>query len=460
MSDYGVVESGFIAKPLTQILSEIEADEKAALGDTIDFSPQESLGQLNGIFSERVSEVWQLAQAIYDAFDPSAASAAQLDALCALTGTVRQQATPTRVIGVCSGTAGTLLLVGRVASIPVVGSKFASAKAVTIAALDAWLTGVYYPAGYYVSSNGKSFRSVGAGTSGATAPAGATALGATCSDGTVTWRCVGTNTAAVEVEFDAQVAGPVPANAGTLTTIESQVSGWDSVFNPEDPYKAGTALETDALLRLRRAVELNAQGNAVLEAIRQRILKVDQVQGAYVFENTTDVTDSDGLPPHSIEAVVLGGDDQDIADALFACVGAGIASNGTTTKTVVDQEGVSHDVSFSRPDVLAVYVTISLTYDPSVWPGTPLPSGQIDGVARIIAALLSYGASSLVNGKDVVAAALLAQVFTVPGVLDCQLPHIGTAPAPGTSTTIPVSLRQLAQLDSSRISVVTTPGTP
>ena len=78
---------------------------------------------------------------------------------------------------------------------------------------------------------------------------------------------------------------------------------------------------------------------------------------------------------------------------------------------------------------------------------------------QIKAAIVAWGDARGV-GRDTVASAVAAQAFTVPGVLDVPTVYIGTAPSPGTSTTIAISVRQRAVYDTSRITVTLSNGTP
>jgi hypothetical protein len=372
--------------------------------------------------------------------------------VAALTGTAREAPTLSKVIASCCGTPGTTLQAGRVASVQPLGSRFQSAATKTIAALTAWQQSTAYNVGDRVTADGKAWQCTIAGTSLGSGSGPAGNPPALVADGTVTWVCFGVGTGAVDVQFNAQTYGPIIANAGTLNKIETPTAGWSTVRNAEDAYYLGTNLESDAAMRLRREAELRAQGNAMIEAIRQSVLAVAAVTGCYVFENTTDATDANGLPPHSVEAVVQGGDNAAIREALFASVAGGINTYGTSSGSVTDARGQLHTIRFTRPMAIPVYVTFDLVVDANSFP--------IDGVDQVKAAALAFGTAAYVNGRDVVASALGAQAFKVPGVLDCPAPKIGTAPAPGTSTTIPISLHELAQLDSARIVVNTTPGTP
>ena len=81
MTDYGVLPSGFSRKPLTQILAEIEAALITEFGPGVIQTPQSPLGQVNGIFAEGASKVWELSEDVYQSLDPDQADGVRLDIL-------------------------------------------------------------------------------------------------------------------------------------------------------------------------------------------------------------------------------------------------------------------------------------------------------------------------------------------------------------------------------------------
>jgi uncharacterized phage protein gp47/JayE len=273
-------------------------------------------------------------------------------------------------------------------------------------------------------------------------------VGTSVTDGSVTWLCVGTGTAYALVAFAAESTGPLPATAGTLTGIETPVFGWSTVYNQLDETTLGSDLETDAALRFRREQELRAQGNSAMEAIRQAVLAVDGVTSCTVFENDTDTTDADGVPPHAIEVMVLGGTTAAIAAAIFASKAAGVATHGDVSDAVQDSQGVAHTVSFTRPTEVPIYVYCSLVID-SAWP--------LDGADQIKQELTSWAAEHFLGGVSVYASQVLARLFHVAGVVDAETPLIGASDPPTLSDPIIITSRQLATFDSSRITVATTP---
>lgn len=88
----------------------------------------------------------------------------------------------------------------------------------------------------------------------------------------------------------ATVTGPIFAPAGTLTVIDTPVSGWDSVNNPLD-VDVGTNIETDTEAMIRRTRLLSSQANGPLQAIVADVLLVNDVTAAVGFENVSITTD-------------------------------------------------------------------------------------------------------------------------------------------------------------------------
>jgi uncharacterized phage protein gp47/JayE len=398
---YGVTDAGFVKKQLTDIKASLEAGVLAAFGSNFDISTESPTGQLIGIFADCVSDVWDAIEQAYAAYSPDGATGVSLDNSCALTGTKREPATYSTVTVTLTGTPGQTISAATF-SVQGTSAKFT---------MDADAT-------------------IGGG-------------------GTVDATCT------------AVTSGAVIAVAGTLTVIDTPRAGLTSVTNALDA-KLGSPIENDPTLRMRREEEIRATGNASTEAIKSKVLETVDANGTLlvtdctVFENYTDTTDGNGLPPHSINVLAScdpgASIDAAVGAAVSASKGAGIQTIGATTVTITDSQGQTHSVSFDRPTQLLVYVRLDIVVDPTAWP--------LDGATQIANAILAYGAKTLVAGKDVVSSAIGAQAFQVAGVLDSPLAKIGLAPSPTLTSNIAVSLRQIAVLDSSRIQVFTTNGTP
>ena len=122
--------------------------------------------------------------------------------------------------------------------------------------------------------------------------------------------------------FTCQSEGAIQAGAGTLTQIVTTTPGWDSVTNATAA-EVGQLVESQAAFEDRRyqSVALNARSTTA--AVYARVAEVENVIAAYVTDNKTNVNktvDGYSLKPHSVYVAVLGGDDDDIAKAIYNCV--------------------------------------------------------------------------------------------------------------------------------------------
>lgn len=384
----GVTVNGFEKKTLEDVKGEVESSLKADVSPSLNFQVTGPLGQLLNIFSDKIREAWDLAQAIYRSLYPDTASGDALDNIASLTGVIRLAAKSSEVTVTCTGTPSTFLPAGRVVKVASVGDRFQSIADATIG---------------------------GGGT--------------------------------VDVEFESIQTGPIAAPAATLTEIETPVSGWASATNALDAV-LGRDLETDADLRKRRIALLQSANAASLEGLRARLLQVDDVTEVFIFENTASEVDEDGLPGHSFESVVQGGDDQELFDEIFLRRAAGISSHGSEVGSSTDTQGIVHEEKFSRPTDVDIYVELTVKTDPVVFGGGDPAQGEI----LVKQAIVDESADQTI-GEDVIALNYKCVPLLVAGVIDVTVFKIDkVTPAVGT-VNIPMQKRELAVFDTSRITV-------
>jgi uncharacterized phage protein gp47/JayE len=452
MTVYGITATGFVKKPLDQIIADLRTTLQATFGAGADLSDTGPFGQLVANLAQPVSDVWDLAEVCVDLLDPDGAQGPQLAALCGLTGTV--PVTPTYSTGTlyAVGTAGSAVPTNFLCHIQGGTSQFRVTAGGVIAALTAWASHTAV-AGELRTNGGNAYLcTVGGATAGAGGPT-TTALDIV--DGAAHWRFLGVGTAAVALPIRSVDLGAVAAVAGSLTSIDTPTAGVTSITNATD-VTLGVAIESDAALRLRREEELRAQGEGGVDSIRALLLETTGVTDARVFENTTDATDGSGRPPHSVEAVALGGTDAAVAAAVFTR-GAGIQTFGTSTANVTDKAGNVHAINFSRPTAKLVYVTVNVTKETDA----SLPQYPSDGDSQIKAALVNFATGQLPElfrgyriGDPLITSKLYAAIEGVSGVRDVTAIFVGLAPAPGSSANLAAGSKDLMQLDTSRITVV------
>ena len=256
----------------------------------------------------------------------------------------------------------------------------------------------------------------------------------------------------ITLPIQAQEAG-VDGNVGaaTITEAVTPMQGITAITNAM-PTTQGRERETTEEFRDRYAQSTSLPGGSNSDAIRSEILKVESVGAAVVFENDTDTEDDNGLPPHSIEAIVYGGVDSDIAQAIHRRKSAGIQSYGTSSYSIVDASGNTREIFFSRPENKPVWIKIAnLVTDGA---SDDVQTEIADALIHYIGGTDSAGATSqgLSIGEDVLYNRIPAIINSVQGVVNYTL-TIGTDGTTYGYTDISVTNRQVATTDSDKVVV-------
>lgn len=249
----------------------------------------------------------------------------------------------------------------------------------------------------------------------------------------------------ITVQATCTTPGLVTAAAGTINIIATPVSGWLAVTNPADAL-AGAPVETDSELRGRQAVSVALPALTPIAATIAAVLAVSGVtriapgyptpgSAGSSIENPTGAVDSWGNPAHSISMVVEGGNDADVALAIYlkktiGCYTNALGSGATTVAVKDPTTGYQTNISFSRPTYTPIYVLAQL-----VGYGTTPTSATITAVQT---ALVNY-LNSLSIGETVSAAALSYTIMALNSVLSApnfgiQSLHIGTLTASTTAS--------------------------
>lgn len=176
---------------------------------------------------------------------------------------------------------------------------------------------------------------------------------------------IGENGTATAV-FTCQTEGAIQAGAGTLSQIVTTTPGWDAVTN-NLAAEVGQLAESQAAFENRRYQSVALNGRSTTAAVYARVADLKNVIATYVIDNKTNVNQTvDGytLKPHSIYVAVIGGDNSDIAKAIYNSVSAGCDYNGNTTVNVTDENtNAVESVTFMRPSQLPLYVKVTIQDD-------------------------------------------------------------------------------------------------
>jgi uncharacterized phage protein gp47/JayE len=388
---FGLTTSGFILKTLADIAAETAQDFQAEYGSEIDLSPEEPLGQLKGIFDERFSLLWELADQVHSNISAvNEAEGVNLDKLVDLNGITRIPSTPSRVTVTIAGTP--LVSIPNTFEVSVAGNPTAR------------------------------FR-IGA----------ATQIGA---GGTV------------DAEFFSIDNGPIAAPMNSLTVIETPITGVDTTDNGAAAI-LGRETETDAELKIRREEFLQGAQGATDIGIATALLEdVSGVTSAVVRSNRTNLIDPEGRPPKSFEALVQGGANIDIANKILEVQPAGIESFGNITESVTDIFGFPQTIMFSRPTSISMIAQIDITPNTDASEGNIYP---VDGDDQVKDAVKAYF-DALKPGNDVINNATYTNINQIPGVIGIVAQYAKTGD-PLTPNNIPISFNELAVIDLADIVV-------
>jgi uncharacterized phage protein gp47/JayE len=344
---------GFIAPAESAILAGVQSDFNEAFGGDLNPALETPQGQLAVSMTAVIGYFNDLFLAYVNQVDPATADGRMQDGIARIYFLERNAAQPTTVEADCLGLAGTIIPAGSLAR-TVDGTVYVSTSTETIP-----ITGT------------------------------------------------------VTISFACTETGPLPCPAGSLTTIYRAVPGWDAINNPSDGV-LGRDVEGRAAFEARRAasVALNAVGT--LPAIRANVLNVPNVLDVYATENSTGapvVVGGVTLDPNSLFVAVSGGDQNEIARAIWRKKNPGCSYTGNTTVVVEDDNSgyslpyPSYDVTFTIPDELPVLFKVEIAASSTV------PS---DAAAQIQGAILDAFAGEDGGARARIGSTIYASRFYAP----------------------------------------------
>lgn len=460
MPTFGVTPTGFVIRTLENLNTLVIGAVQSAIG----VLPVDALLVLIQIFNDRIAELWQLGEAVYNAGDVDAATGEAQDVINSITGTIRDGARSSTTLLTWTGNPGVninslttraktnISLQPFVVTGLLVGTVDITTTPYVIVGLPAWVGSTAYAVGDRVTNAARCYVCKTAGTSAVSGGPGSQAATIPDGAGTLVWGYLGDGTGAVDLAAAAVFTGPLTALSGSINVIDTPLAGVLGVINVLDAL-LGADVETDADYRVRREFELAQPGSGTAAAITAAVVEIDGASNITVFQNTTDFVNVDGMPGHSVELLVLGGDSEAIARVLLDNIDAAISTTGNTTVIFTDDQGFLQTIKFSRPVQKLVYNTLGVTYDARSFP--------VNGSDQIKSAIVAYGVVQKcgVDGRPYQIGRAAGGVL---GVLEVTSNLISVFPVtvPVSGANIVVSLRELVVYDTSRIIVNLTPGTP
>ena len=467
---------GFTRPRLSEIKADYDGKFSAALGP-VNTNPDAVVGQIIGIFSAALDDAYEVLQDTYDAMYPASAEGVSLDGAVSYVGLTRIEASPTSVVAVCYGTESTLIPLGALAT-SIDGKTYAcvSDTVISRASLtdcEVTVTTVTNSAVYQIIAGGTSvtYTADVSATASEIATGLAAALNPAVFTATPSGSLLRIRSVDGESEFTLTVdskltvtkfGSPAPFTAlengahalpiGALNAIATTTFGWDTVENLAVG-AIGRNIEADTELRARHASSLRVSGAATVLSIKARMVQeVPAVSYAAVYENRTAVADSFGLPPHSIEVIISGGSDTDVAAKLYEVKPAGIETHGSTTVVVSDENGDGQAIKFSRAADVYAWVRVSVNLLNAEEPLSDSASTAIRD------AVLGYG-DSLGVGNDIIVQRIYGPIYAATSGIGSITVETAVTALPGdtpsySTSNVSIARAGLAVFDSSRIVVV------
>jgi uncharacterized phage protein gp47/JayE len=199
-----------------------------------------------------------------------------------------------------------------------------------------------------------------------------------------------------------QTLGAIKLASGTALTIMNPTRGLQTVTTTAAA-SPGLPVETDAELRQRQGKSTSAPATSPLDSMTGNLFAIPTVIAVRGYENDGDINDANGIPGRCISFVVLGGADQDIANAIGVSKVPGGNTYGTSYAVYVDRYGIGHTIRFFRPIQTQLYFNIRLK--------------ALTGYTSDVGAQIQKAISDYVNGLGIGQSLLLNRV-NVPANLN------------------------------------------
>lgn len=346
--------NGLTISSLNEIIDDLETGLRTIYGADINIDQNSPDGQLINIIAQAAIDVRELAQQIYNGFDPDKAVGRVLDERVVINNIERQGG-----------------------SFTIVPITIVVDRTVTLSGLDANFNSINGTGFTIQDDAGNQFILVDTETFTA---------------GTYSRN------------FRARNIGAVETTVNTITNQTTIVLGVVSVNNPSAALEIGQNEETDAALRVRRQRSVAIASNGYLNGLLGVVLNLDGVTDAKLYENITNAVDANGIPAHGTWLIVEGGANTDIADAYYAKKSFGSDMKGIVEVDITTASGDIFTVKFDRPTAADLYIRFDIQ------PTTLTPTYDLDDIKAYIVANLSYNIGDFAETSSIttIAAAAIA----------------------------------------------------
>lgn len=243
--------------------------------------------------------------------------------------------------------------------------------------------------------------------------------------------------------FRAKNPGAVLTVPNSITIAVTVILGVVSINNPTTYTTLGLNEETDPPLRLRRQKSVSLSSQGYLDGLLAALLNVSGVTAAFVYENDTGSPDGDGVPGHSIWAIVDGGEPSDIATQIYRKRNAGCGLFGSETFAITQRDGSTFIVRWDFVTPQDIYIQFD--------------AESINGVDPIDSAAIKAGLVERL-APGVFERVNINQLATVVQEIDpnCLVTNAGFSLSPlgpFTETLLPSAKNRQFRLDAANIDI-------
>lgn len=390
MDEYGVTRNGFVRKRLDVIKNDVYGRLKEGWGYDITINPQSFLNVLVTGFSDEIAKLWEVAENTYYSMYTMSAEGANLDNAMQFGGITREKDSRTLYMLACTAPDDTVVSYGVLVKSATNPEKLFRCTNAQIIGRERFRKAIikpYMDSGidiFYVTINRHTYQYVK--DAGDDDLAVLKALQGLVNENGISVhvdeekRCMSledihkqtSNTLALSnnlliesitsnILFESMEYGPVIVANGLIKEMVTLDTGISEVTNDIAP-TPGRFEADDIEARQTFVKRCATRSKTMIESITAEIYNsVDNVLSVAGYENDTEVVDKDGRPPKSVEILVDGGDDAEIASTIYRKKTDGIRAYGNVRMDVADSFGNIHKIGFSRPVYLYIWLSIVIT---------------------------------------------------------------------------------------------------
>lgn len=218
-----------------------------------------------------------------------------------------------------------------------------------------------------------------------------------------------------ETTFRTAETGPVEIAANSVTQIVTVIAGWDTVNN-EAAGATGRDIESQAAFEARRYASVAANAHGTVASLYGVIGQIDGILDLQVLENAgPDPATLYGVQVggHSVAVCVYGGEDADIAQAIYQKKDAGCGTSGNHSVTYTAENGAVYTYQIVRPETETFSVQVAV-------PGASSLSQSVQQAIRqaVVTDFLGQGQNARVGlASTVYASRFYPAVLAVEGVI-------------------------------------------